>query len=171
VHTGRSGTRAAGLLLYYDTQQREHSWLRARIADRWIGVAWVALVVHLTAHVALDWTHLEGVNLFWPLRDAFTTLDGALTWSLTDGFVQTFVDVRVDPATGQTRVGTDVTGTRASVHVNNPVEPDDPAALAEAEVVDRRFPIAGRGWRLYVLGLGLFTVVARRLQGAPPAEV
>ena len=161
---------AAGLLLYYDTQRRDHSWIRARVADRWIGVAWVALVVHLTAHVALDWTHLEGVNLFWPLRDAFTSLDGALTWSLADGFVQTFVDVRVDPATGQTRVGTDVTGTRASVHVNNPVEPDDPAALAEAEVVDRRFPVAGRGWRLYLLGLGLFTVVARRLQRAPPAE-
>lgn len=160
----------AGLLLYYDTQRREPSWLRERVADRWIGVAWVALAVHLTAHVALDWTHLEGVNLFWPLRDAFTALDGVLTWSPTDGFVQTFVDIRVDPATGQARVGADVTGTRASVHVNNPVEPDTPAALAEAEVIDRRFPVAGRGWRLYLLGLGLFIGVARRLQRAPPAE-
>jgi hypothetical protein len=50
------------------------------------------------------------------------------------------------------------------------VEPDDPTALVEAEVIDRRFPVAGRGWRLYLLGLGLFTIVARRLQSAPPSD-
>ena len=161
---------AAALLLYYDTHVRERSWLRARLEDRWISMAWVALVVHLTAHVALDWTHLEGVNLFWPLRDAFTVLDGELTWSLADGFVQTFVDIRIDPTTGQTQVESAVTGTRASVHVNNPVEPDAPATLAKAEVIDRRFPVAGRGWRLYLLGLGLFTMAARQLQKAPSAD-
>ncbi|MUW14410.1 metal-dependent hydrolase [Halorubrum sp. CBA1125] len=158
------------LALYYDTRVRERSAVRARIADRWVAVAWVVLFVHVFAHVALDWTHLDGVNLLWPLRDQFFALDGELFVSTADGVVQTFVDVRVDPKTGTRQIDPGGTGTTETVHIDNPVEPRDPEAEIE-EPVDRRFPVANAGWRLYLIGLGLFALVARRVQGdGPEAE-
>ncbi|RAW45168.1 metal-dependent hydrolase [Halorubrum sp. 48-1-W] len=160
----------AALLLYYDTRIRERSALRDAFAERGVRIAWAVVFVHVFAHVSLDWAHLDGVNVLWPLHDAFFRLDGELLWSTTDGFVQTFVDIDLDPETGSRRVDAGSTGTTQSVHVNNPVEPDDPVTLAASETIDRRFPIAGRGWRLYLVGLGLFTLAARRLQGNPPTE-
>ncbi|GAA0511950.1 LexA-binding, inner membrane-associated putative hydrolase [Halorubrum aquaticum] len=161
---------AAAFLIYYDTRIREESAIRERVADRGVRIAWVALFVHLFAHVSLDWAHLDGVNVLWPLHDSFFRLEGELLWSSADGLVQTFVDIDLNPETGDRRVDAGSTGTTQSVHVNNPVEPDDPETLEGAETIDRRFPVAGRGWRLYLLGLGVFTVVARRLQSDPPAE-
>lgn len=160
---------AAAVLLYYDTRIREHSALRERLAERWIAVAWVGLFVHVFAHVPLDWVHLEGVNVLWPLRDRFYALDGEILLSTADGFVQTFVDVQIDPETGSRRVDAGGTGTTETVHVNNPVEPRDPAEVTD-EPVDRRFPVANRGWRLYLIGAGLFALVARRLQGDEPTD-
>lgn len=160
---------AAGVLLYYDTRVREHSALRERLAERWIVVAWVGLFVHAFAHLSLDWIHLDGVNVLWPVRDRFYALDGEIFLSTADGFVQTFVDVRIDPETGSRRVDPGGTGTTETVHVNNPVEPRDPAEVTD-EPVDRRFPIANRGWRLYLIVVGLFTLVARRLQGDEPVD-
>ncbi|OYR76503.1 MULTISPECIES: metal-dependent hydrolase [Halorubrum] len=157
------------LALYVDTRVRERSWLRNRLSPRWIAVAWVALCVHAFAHVAIDWTHLDGVNAFWPLRDRFFQLDGKAVYSTADGFVQTFVDVRVDPESGSRTVDAGAGGTSESVHVNNPVQPRDPDVDVE-EPVDRRFPIANSGWRLYLIGLGLFALVARRFQGDGVAD-
>lgn len=155
------------LLLYYDTRVRDRSLVRDRLSDRWVAIAWVAVFAHVFAHVALDWTHLDGVNLFWPLQDQFLALDGEILLSTADGFVQTFVDVQIDPETGARSVDAGVTGSTETVHVNNPVEPRDPAIVTD-EPVDRRFPIASSGWRLYLIGLGLFALVARRLQGPEP---
>ena len=157
------------LLLYYDTRVRDRSLVRDRLSDRWVAVAWVAVFVHVFAHIALDWTHLDGVNLLWPLRDQFLALDGEILLSTADGFVQTFVDVRIDPETGARSVDAGTTGSTETVHVNNPVQPRDPADVTE-EPVDRRFPVANGGWRLYLIGLGLFALVARRLQGAGPGS-
>ncbi|MDV7348489.1 metal-dependent hydrolase [Halorubrum distributum] len=154
----------AALGLYYDTRVRERSLLRDRLSDRWIAVAWVAVFVHVFAHVAVDWTHLDGVNAFWPLRDRFFHLGGEAFYSTADGFVQTFVDVRVDPETGTRTVDAGAGGTSESVHVSNPVQPRDPD-LDVDEPVERRFPVANGGWRLYLIGLGLFALGARRLQG------
>ena len=160
---------AAAVLLYYDTQIRRESLLRNRLSERWIVVAWVGLFVHVFAHIALDWAHLDGVNVFWPLHDRFYRLEGEILLSTADGFVQTFVDIQTDPETGSRRVDTGEGGTTETVHVNNPVEPRDPSEVTD-EPIDRRFPIANRGWRLYLIGLGLFALVARTLQGDGPIE-
>ena len=154
----------AALALYYDTRVRGRSLVRDRLSERWVAVAWVAIFVHVFAHISLDWTHLDGVNAFWPLRDRFFHLGGEAFYSTADGFVQTFVDVRVDPETGTRTVDAGAGGTSESVHVNNPVQPRDPD-LEVDEPVDRRFPVANAGWRLYLIGLGLFALVSRRLQG------
>ncbi|TKX73109.1 metal-dependent hydrolase [Halorubrum sp. GN11_10-6_MGM] len=159
----------AALALYYDTRVRDRSLVRDRLSDRWVAVAWVALFVHVFAHVAIDWTHLDGVNAFWPLRDRFFQLDGEIYYSTAEGFVQTFVDVRVDPETGTRTVDAGAGGTSESVHVSNPVQPRDPDVDVE-EPVERRFPIASRGWRLYLVGLGLFALAARRLQSDVAAD-
>ncbi|MFC7186645.1 metal-dependent hydrolase [Halorubrum yunnanense] len=160
---------AAAALLYYDTRLRDRSALRERLADRWIAVAWIGLFVHAFAHVSLDWVHLEGVNVFWPLRDRFYALDGEVTLSTAEGFVQTFVDLRIDPETGNRVVDAGGGGTTETVHVNNPVEPRDPDRATE-EPVERTFPIANAGWRLYLVGTGLFALAARKLQDRAPGE-
>ena len=153
-----------GGVLYYDTRVRSTSLLRERYADRGVRIAWVGVFVHFFAHLFLDWAHLEGVNVLWPLHDAFFRLDGELALSTTDGLVQTFVTVDIDPATGAPEVDAGGTGTTDDVHVDNPVQPDVPENLADAEAIDRRFPIAQTGHWLYMIVIGLFTVGARHLQ-------
>ncbi len=161
---------ALGALLLYDTRIRDRSAFRDRFDDWGVRVAWVALFAHFFAHVFLDWAHLEGVNALWPLHDGFFRLEGELYLSTTEGLVQTFVDIDVDPETGDRTVDAGGTGTTETVHVNNPVEPGAPDAMAPDEPVDRRFPIAQRGWRLYLVIVGVFAVVARRFQTDPPAD-
>lgn len=159
---------AAAGLLYYDTQVREQSWLRARYDDWGVRVAWVALFVHVFAHMLLDYAHLDGINVFYPLYDRFFDLDGEIYLSTTDGIVQTFVDVSIDPLTGQRKLDPGAGGTTANTHVANPVEPS--ADPDPEEPIDRRFPITVHGWQLYLSLLGLFAVVARWFQSEPPEE-
>ena len=161
---------AAAALVYYDTRLRDTSILRDRFADRGVRIAWVALFVHFFAHVFLDWAHLDGVNALWPLHDRFFRLEGELLWSSSEGFVQTFVDIEFDPDTGERTVDSGAGGTTGTVHVSNPIQPGSPDELADEAVVDRRFPVANRGWRLYLVLVGVFTVVARRFQSDPPEE-
>jgi hypothetical protein len=150
----------AAPLLYLETT-RERSVIRGRWGARGVRIAWVGLLVHTFAHIALDWTHLEGINLLWPVLDRFFALDGKVYLSASEGFVQTFVDVGRDPETGRSVIDAGQGGTRAETHVSNPAQPDpepDPGP------VDRRFPIAVRGWQLHLLLTGVFVVAARRLQ-------
>jgi len=150
----------AAPLLYWETT-RERSVIRGRWGARGVRIAWVGLLVHTFAHIALDWTHLEGINLLWPVLDRFFALEGEVYLSASEGFVQTFVDVGRDPETGRSVIDAGQGGTRAETHVSNPAQPDpepDPGP------VDRRFPIAVRGWQLHLLLTGVFVVAARRLQ-------
>ncbi len=151
-------------LLYRDTT-RADSWLRGRFGTYGVRLAWVGLFVHVFAHVALDWYHLAGVNLFYPLVDRFFQLGGEAYLSTADGFVQTFVEVGTDPETGTTTVDAGQGGTTENTHVANPAQPsDDP----QPGPTDRRAPIAVQGWQLFLVVAGLVTVAAKHLQGAPP---
>lgn len=152
-----------GVLLYWDTT-REQSWLRGRFGSYGVRLAWVGLFVHVFAHVALDWYHLEGVNLFYPLADRFFQLGGEAYLSTADGFVQTFVDIGSDPDTGSPTLDVGQGGTTKDTHVANPAQPSkDP----EPGPTDRRAPIAVQGWQLFLVVTGLVTVAAKRLQGSP----
>ncbi|ARS90001.1 metal-dependent hydrolase [Natrarchaeobaculum aegyptiacum] len=152
----------AGVWLTWDTRlrARERSWIRRRWGAWGVRVAWVALFVHLFAHVLLDYAHLEGINAFYPLYDTFVRLEGKLYLSSADGIVQTFVEFQTDPTTGETTRDVGAVGTTADTHVANPVElspepePDDPLLV----------PIAESGWQLYLALSGLFVLVARRFQ-------
>ncbi|TKR27556.1 metal-dependent hydrolase [Natronomonas salsuginis] len=147
-------------LLYWETT-RDGSIIRGRWGERGVRIAWVGLFVHTFAHVALDWSHLAGINVFWPFTDRFYTLDGELYLSATEGFVQTFVEISRNPETGSSVIDAGRGGTRVETHVSNPAQPSpDP----EPGPVDRRFPIAVGGWQLYVVLTGAFALAAKRLQ-------
>ncbi|THE65224.1 metal-dependent hydrolase [Salinadaptatus halalkaliphilus] len=150
----------AGIVVYWDTCYRERSWLRERFGGGGIRVAWVVLFVHVFAHILLDYAHLEGINVFYPVYDRFFRLEGELLVSTADGVIQTFVEFETNPETGEQTADVGAVGTTADTHVANPVElsedpePDDPILL----------PIAERGWELYLALTGLFVLIARRLQ-------
>lgn len=144
-----------GAWLWWDTRFRERSRLGDRWGSRGVRIAWVALFTHLFAHVLLDYAHLEGINLFYPVYDRFFRLEGELFLSTTDGLVQTFVDIGTETDVG-------AGGTTADTHVANPVEPT--ADPTPDEPVDRRFPIAEQGWELFFVVTGLFVLLARRFQ-------
>jgi hypothetical protein len=155
-----------GPLLYWDTT-REDSWLRDRVGAYGVRLAWVGLFVHVFAHVSLDWYHLEGVNLLYPVLDRFFKLDGEAYLSTAEGFVQTFVEVGTDPDTGSTAVDVGQGGTTRNTHVANPAQP---ATDPEPGPTDRRAPVAVQGWQLFLVVAGLFSVAARHVQGSPPED-
>lgn len=159
LHNATLTAAAAGVLLW-DTTRRD-SRLRGRYGEYGVRVAWVALFAHAFAHMAMDWAHLSGINVLWPIHDRFFELGGEVYLSTTEGFVQTFVQVATDPQTGGRSIDVGQGGTTVDTHVGSPAQPDrepDPGP------VDRRFPIAVRGWQLYLVLTGAFALVARRLQ-------
>jgi len=162
LHTMLTSVVAAGVV-YWDTS-REGSWIRGRWGASGVRLAWVGVFVHTFAHLGLDWAHLSGINIVWPLVDQFFSLDGELYLSSTEGLVQTFVDIAVDPETGQQTIDAGRGGTTANTHVSSPVQPSKETSEGP---VDRRFPIAVGGWQLYFLVVGAFTLLARRLQSTP----
>lgn len=153
-------TAAAAAVVFWDAS-REDSWLRRRYGDYGVRVAWVAIVAHSVAHMALDWAHLSGINVLWPLHDRFFELGGEVYLSTSEGFVQTFVDVATDGDTGRRSVDVGQGGTTSDTHVGSPAQP---TREPEPGPTDRRFPIAVRGWQLYVVLTGAFALVVRRFQ-------
>jgi hypothetical protein len=151
---------AAAPVLYWETA-RDGSWIRDRWGLRGVRIAWVCLFVHAFVHIALDWAHLSGINFFWPFADQFYALDGQASLSVSEGFVQTFVEIAQDPETGESVIDAGQEGSRAETHVSNPAQPSPEPSQ---EPVDRRFPIAVYGWQLFFVLAGAFTLAARRLQ-------
>ena len=151
-------TAVAAAALLWDTRRSE-SWLRDRFGQYGVHVAWVALFAHTFAHLALDWAHLDGINALWPLHDEFFRLEGEMYVSSQEGFVQTFLSLE--------DVGIGDSASRAETHVATPA---DPTPEPDPGPVDRRVPIAVRGWQLYLVVIGIFVVVAKRFQSAPQRD-
>ena len=152
---------AVGAVGLYWESSRENSWLRHRFGARGVRLAWVGLVVHTFAHLALDWAHLSGINILWPFVDRFFALDGEAYLSTTEGFVQTFVEIAEATETDGASIDVGQSGTTDDTHVGSPAQPSrDP----DPGPVDRRFPIAVQGWQLFFVLTGLFALAARKLQ-------
>ncbi|AQL43741.1 hypothetical protein BV210_13960 [Halorientalis sp. IM1011] len=131
----------AVLALAYDAR-RETSWLRARFGEHAPRVAWTAVAAFVFAAVGLDLFTSWGANPFYPLVDQFYSVGGTLEYSTQRGLVQTFVEI------GGPDPGPQQLGTTDSYHVNSGV---DPTRGAEAENVDRVFPVAQSGWQLLLV--------------------
>ena len=133
---------------------RRDGWLRARVGARGVRVAWVAVAALFVGGVLPD-LFTNGVNVLYPLHDAFYAVDGELLLSNQRGVVQTFVEPSA-------RVGTTET-----VHYSTGV---DPTPGAEAEDVERRFYLVQSGLELMLVLAGLGVAAARLVETRGGAE-
>ncbi|ELK52307.1 hypothetical protein D320_13991 [Haloferax sp. BAB-2207] len=151
-------------LVAYDTRMRdpERSAIRGRWGTCGVVVAWVGVAALLCGGIFPD-LFTNGVNAFYPLHDAFYSINGRAEWSSTRGFVQTFVELR--PASPPP--------TTETLHYSTVV---DPSPGAEPETVERVAPLASSGTELMLVVLGAGVVGGRllseRLRGpaGEPAE-
>ncbi|MFB6095912.1 MAG: metal-dependent hydrolase [Haloferacaceae archaeon] len=121
--------------------------LRRRLGDRGVVLAWAALAAFVAGGVLPD-LFTNGVNVFYPLHDAFYTVDGKLLLSNQRGIVQTFVDLSPPRPAPSTKDVYYVTGV-------------DPSPGAEPEHVERVFPLARGGWQLMLILVSAGVVSAR----------
>jgi len=145
LHTSVLPALVGGLL--WADGRRQASVLRRRYGPRGVRVAWVALAGFVCGGLLPD-LFTNGVNLLYPLHDAFYTVNGEALLSSQRGFVQTFVEIA--PAAPQP--------TTETIHYSTGV---DPAPGAEPATVDRVFPLAASGFELLLVLLGAFTVAVR----------
>jgi hypothetical protein len=128
-----------GVGLLYDTSRTE-SVLRATFGTRGVRIAWVSLAALLCGGILPD-LFTNGVNVFYPVVDAFYTVDGELLLSDQRGLVQTFVEVQ-PPEQAQPQPSTQ------TLHYSTPV---DPTPGGEPEDVERVAPVFQAGWELMVV--------------------
>ena len=142
-----------GLLLWIDTV-RSASVLRGRFGNRGVRIAWVSLAAMVFGGILPD-LFTNGVNVFYPVIDAFYTVDGRLLLSDQRGLVQTFVELQPPEQSGQS---TPQPSTK-TVHYSTPV---DPSPGKEPKDVERVAPVIQAGWEL-MLVLVSTAVVSFRL--------
>jgi hypothetical protein len=127
--------------------RRPESLLRARVGDHGVRVAWVSVVALFVAGLLPD-LFTNGVNVLYPVHDAFYTVNGELLVSNQRGVVQTFVDLSPSapaPTTDQ-------------IHYSTVV---DPQPGTEPVDVERTVYLVQSGWELLVVLAGVGVVTAR----------
>ena len=138
-----------GLLLLYDTT-RAGSVVRTRFGTRGVRLAWVSLVALFCGGILPD-LFTNGVNAFYPVVDAFYTVDGELLLSNQRGLVQTFVEIQ-PPEQAAPQPSTE------TLHYSTPV---DPNPGSEPEDVERVAPVFQAGWELMLVLVSTAVVVVR----------
>jgi hypothetical protein len=158
---------AAGGVLYWDTRLRDASRLRERVGWRGVRVAWVALAAFLVAGVGPDLFGGEGVNLLYPLHDAYYLVDGGFVVSTRDGVVQTFVSVG---AQGPGILPLETLGTTESYAIPTFANPDGRPGFSLG--AERELSLVRTGWQLVVVASAVASLAVRfRREGRTnPAE-
>lgn len=147
---------AAGSVLYWDTIVRESSWVRERWGWRGVRIVWVSLAAVLVAGIGPELFGNEGVNLLYPLHDAYYLVAGRLVLSTQDGLVQTFVTLSAE------RPGLlplESLGTTATYAIPTWVNPDGQPGLALG--MDRELYLVRSGWQAVVVTAAAGMLVAR----------
>ncbi|WP_254862799.1 metal-dependent hydrolase [Halovivax gelatinilyticus] len=144
------------IVLYWDVNWRETSFVRSRWGAYGYHVAWVTLVCVFVAHILLD-AFYNGVALFWPLDTTFYDLSGEFYLSNHDGIVQTFVEISTNDGSPSVD-DSSVRGTTADTHYYTGF---DPGPDAEPDT-ERIFPIASSG-ELFVTALAGYLAVGYRV--------
>lgn len=147
---------AAGVALYWDTRVRDASRLRERAGRRGVRVAWVALAALLVAGVGPDLFGSEGVNLLYPLGDAYYLVSGGLLFSTEDGVVQTFVSFS---AGGPGVLPLETLGTADSYAVPTVINPDGRPGLSLG--AERELHLVRAGWQLVVVAAAAALLAVR----------
>jgi hypothetical protein len=136
----------AGVVLYWDTRLRDASRLRERAGWRGVRVAWVALAAFLVAGVGPDLFGSEGVNLLYPLGDAYYLVNGGFLFSTEDGIVQTFVSFGAE---GSGVLPLETLGTTDSYAIPTFINPDGRPGLSLG--AERELHLVRTGWQLVVV--------------------
>ena len=147
---------AAGVALYWDTRIGDDSRLRKRAGRRGVRVAWVALAAFLVAGIGPDLFGGEGVNLLYPLHDAYYLVDGGLLFSTEDGVVQTFVTFG---AGGPGVLPLETLGTTESYAIASFANPDGRPGLSLG--ADRELDLVRTGWQLVVVASAVALLAVR----------
>jgi hypothetical protein len=147
---------AAGAVLYWDTRIADASRLRERAGWRGVRVAWVALAGFLVAGVGPDLFGSEGVNLLYPLADAYYLVDGGLLYSTRDGVVQTFVAFGAE---GPGILPLKTLGTTDSYAIPTFINPDGRPGLSLG--AEREFDLVRTGWQLVVVASAVALLAVR----------
>ncbi len=153
-----------GGLVYWDTTRREGSWLRTRYGWRGVRVAWVALAAFVVAGIGPELFGLAGVNLLYPVHDAYYLVAGRLVFSTQDGIVQTFVSLS---ASGPGVLPLESPGTTATYAIPTWVNPDGRPGLALGG--ERELYLVRTGWQAVVVAAGV-AVTAIRFVGTERSE-
>lgn len=146
----------AGIALYWDTRVADASRLRDRAGRRGVRTAWVALAAFLVAGVGPDLFGGEGVNLLYPLHDAYYLVDGGLLFSTEDGIVQTFVAFG---GQGPGILPLETLGTTESYAIASFANPDGRPGLSLG--ADREFDLVRAGWQLVVVASAVASLSVR----------
>lgn len=145
-----------GALLYWDTAVREASSLRNRTGWYGVRVAWVALAAFLVAGVLPELFGREGVNLLYPVHDAYYHVHGRLVLSSQEGIVQTFVALGAE---GPGVLPLKSPGTTASYAIPTWVNPDGRPGLSLD--ADRELYLVRTGWQLVVVAAAAAMLAVR----------
>jgi len=153
-------------VLLWDVRGRSRSALRERYGDRGVRVAFVAVACVVGAAIVPDLV-VGGVNALYPIHDQFYTVDGRLFYSTDRGWVQTLVDLSPDPKQG-TGAGSQPRTTRnfdfRTVFDAEPTLGVDESGAGDGggpQRVERLFPVAMTGFRLWLLPLAAFVTAVR----------
>jgi hypothetical protein len=143
-------------LLHWDTALRDRSALRGRYGWRGVRVGWVALAGFAVAGVAPDLFSGPGINLLYPVEDAYYVVDGLLLFSTQDGVVQTFVSATGD---GPGRLPFESLGTTETHAIGTWVNPDGRPGLAPG--AEREFVVVDAGWQAVVVASAVASLAVR----------
>jgi hypothetical protein len=149
--------------LAVDARRGPDSLLRRRYGDRGVTLAFTAVVCLFGAGIVPDLV-VGGINAFYPLHDAFYTVDGRLFYSTDRGWVQTFVDISPDEPEPQRTTGNFDFRTVLDAEPTLGVEQSgggDGGGSGGSRRVERLFPVAMTGFRAWLLPLAAFVTGTR----------
>ena len=155
------------LALAADLRRGPDSLLHRRYGDRGVTLAFTAVVCLVGAGIVPDLV-VGGINAFYPLHDAFYTVDGRLFYSTDRGWVQTFVDLSPD--------GPEPQRTTSNFDFRTVLDAEPTLGVEQSgggggegggggdggsQRVERLFPVAMTGFRAWLLPLAAFVTGTR----------
>ncbi|MBP1922770.1 ABC-type multidrug transport system fused ATPase/permease subunit [Halorubrum alkaliphilum] len=146
-------------LLYWDTTVRGESRIRAAYGWRGVRIAWVSLAAFAVAGIGPELFGLGGVNLLYPVHDAYYLVAGRLIVSTQDGIVQTFV-----AAGSPGMLPLESPGTTASYAIPTWINPDGRPGLALGAT--RELHVVRTGWQAVVVAAAATLLAVRFLEPA-----
>ncbi|WP_336133381.1 metal-dependent hydrolase [Natronomonas amylolytica] len=152
LHSAFVPLAAAGLL-YWDTERREESWLRARYGWYGVRVAWVAVAAYAVAGIGLDLFNIESVAVLYPLSNDYYAIVGKFVLSTQEGVVQTYVEF------GNSVLSVRTVGTTESRHIATWVNPT--AGTSNPPGAERTVRIVDSAWQLVVVIGAIATIPAK----------